>query len=206
MAEYRDLATPHPYSPTTYLPTPAASEKARDKLPANLSLESGFIIGGTSAGANFTFGIAHLVAQTYKAELLHPVTGILFLAGTICHEDARPKKYADRILSIDKVTSGPGLSKASIKYFAEQYGAPASDVRRSPLLFDSHAGLAQRAVIYVCGWDPKRDETLLVEEILRGEGVQTRKYIYPGLPHGFWGSCPDVEERVKDGRGICLRG
>ncbi|KAL2809935.1 Alpha/Beta hydrolase protein [Aspergillus granulosus] len=172
----------------------AASPKSQSTLPPNLSLNAGFIIGGTSAGANFTFGIAHLVAQTHQSELLHPVTGILFLAGTICHEDARPEKYADRILSIDEITSGPGLSKASIKYFAEKYGAPATDVRRSPLRFESHAGLAQRAVVYACGWDPRRDETLLVEEILRGEGVQTRKYIYPGLPHGFWGSCPDLEE------------
>ncbi|KAL2852869.1 Alpha/Beta hydrolase protein [Aspergillus pseudoustus] len=195
--EYR-LAPEHPF-PVGFMDCLdvvlwAASHKSQSTLPSNISLDSGFIIGGTSAGANFTFGIAHLVAQTHKSELLHHLTGILFLAGTICHEDARPAKYADRILSIDEVTSGPGLSKASIKYFADKYGAPPSDVRRSPLLFESHAGLAQRAVVYACGWDPRRDETLLVEEILRGEGVQTRKYIYPGLPHGFWGSCPDVEE------------
>jgi acetyl esterase/lipase len=76
----------------------------------------------------------------------------------------------------------------------EEYGAPATDVRRSPLLFESHAGLVQRAVVYACGWDPRRDETLLVEEILRAEGVATKKYIYPGLPHGFWGTCPGLEE------------
>ncbi|KAJ0419958.1 Alpha/Beta hydrolase protein [Aspergillus carlsbadensis] len=175
----------------------ASSPRSQSTLPTNLSLQSGFLIGGTSAGANFTFGIAHLVAQTHKSELLHPVTGILFLAGTICHEDARLEKYADRILSIDELTSGPGLSKKSIQYFAEKYRAPPTDVRRSPLLFESHSGLAQRAVVYACGWDPRRDETLLVEEILRAEGVATKKYIYPGLPHGFWGTCPDLEESKR---------
>ncbi|KAL5342597.1 Alpha/Beta hydrolase protein [Aspergillus crustosus] len=172
----------------------AVSPKAQTNLP-NLDLAAGFILGGTSAGANFTAGIVHLVAQEQdpNLKLSHRVTGILFLAGTTCHEDARPEKYRDRILSIDELTNAPGLTKKVINYFHEKYGAPATDPRRSPIRFESHADLALRAAFYVCGWDPRRDETLLFEEILRGEGVKTKKYIYPGLPHGFWTTCPDLD-------------
>lgn len=66
-------------------------------------------------------------------------------------------------------------------------------MRRSPLLHESHANLARRAAFYVCGWDPRRDEGLLLERLLDEGGAQTRKYVYPGLPHGFWTTCPDLE-------------
>ncbi|BCS29075.1 alpha/beta hydrolase [Aspergillus puulaauensis] len=172
----------------------AASPQAKDKLPSAIDLKSGFIIGGTSAGANFVAGIAHIIAQETdpRRKLSHRLTGILFLAGTICHEDARPEKYHDRILSIDEITESAGLTKEGIIYFAKKYGAPPADVRRSPLLFESHSDLALRAAVYVCGWDPRRDETLLFEQLLREEGVKTKNYIYPGLPHGFWTMCPDL--------------
>lgn len=83
-------------------------------------MNSGFIIGGTSAGANFVAGIAHIIAQETdpNLKLSHRLTGILFLAGTICHEDARPEKYRDRILSIDEITESAGLTKEGIIYFA----------------------------------------------------------------------------------------
>ncbi|KAL2833435.1 Alpha/Beta hydrolase protein [Aspergillus cavernicola] len=180
----------------------AASPNTQPTLHTDLS--KGFILGGTSAGANFTAGIAHLLVQdtatdpeTNSNELSHPtpvVTGILFLAGTICHEDARPPAYQDRLLSIDEITESAGLTKEVIRFLAEKYEAPPSDARRSPLLFESHAGLTLRAAVYACGWDPRRDETLLLEELLRGEGVQTKKFVYSGLPHGFWMTCPDLDE------------
>jgi acetyl esterase/lipase len=78
-------------------------------------LARGFVLGGTSAGANFTAGIAHLA----KLEGLSPrLTGIVFLAGSFCHPDARPEKYRDRILSVDEINDAPGLTRKSIAYFA----------------------------------------------------------------------------------------
>lgn len=73
------------------------------------------------------------------------------------------------------------------------YGAPPLDKRISPLLFESHANLAKRALFCICGWDPRRDEALLFEQILKTEGgLNTRLHVYPGLPHGFWSVCPDL--------------
>lgn len=141
-----------------------------------------------------------------------PLTGLLFLAGSFCHPDVRPAEYRNRILSVDEINDAPGLTRKSIDYFAgksreftppwlstnfyavlAKYGAPPEDKRLSPLLFDSHSGLAQKAVFYVCGWDPRRDEALLFEQLLKEERIETKLYVYPGLPHGFWTTCPDLE-------------
>lgn len=121
------------------------------------------------------------------------LTGLLFLAGSFCHPDVRPAVYRDRILSVDEINDAPGLTRKSIDYFAAKYGAPPEDKRLSPLLFESHAGLAKKAVFYICGWDPRRDEALLFEQLLKKEDVDTKKYVYSGLPHGFWTTCPDLD-------------
>lgn len=75
-----------------------------------------------------------------------------------------------------------------------QYDAPATDKRLSSLLFNSHANIAQKAYFAVCGWDPRRDEALLLEQLLKEEGLQTKSDVYPGLPHGFWTTCPTLPE------------
>ncbi|EEU45631.1 uncharacterized protein NECHADRAFT_40931 [Fusarium vanettenii 77-13-4] len=166
--------------------------KGQSKL--NTDLAKGFILGGTSAGANFTAGISHLA----RDEGLSPkITGVVFLAGSFCHPDVRPKKYLDRILSVDEINDAPGLTRKSIDYFSEKYGAPPEDKRLSPLLFDSHADIAKKAYFAICGWDPRRDEALLLDQILQEEGLSTKKHVYQGLPHGFWTTCPDLSVSKK---------
>ncbi|KAK5050503.1 hypothetical protein LTR84_003784 [Exophiala bonariae] len=182
----------------------ATLESSQAQLRINLT--KGFVLGGTSAGANFTAGISHLARD--KA-LSPPLSGLIFLAGSFCHPDARPEEYRDRILSVDEINDAPGLTRKSIDYFAAKYGAPPSDKRLSPLLFESHANLAKKALFSVCGWDPRRDEAILLEHILRSEGVDTRIKIHSGLPHGFWATCPELpvslaweQEFVRDIRWI----
>lgn len=166
----------------------ASSAEGQSQL--NVDLAKGFLLGGTSAGANFTNGIAHLVRDE---EMTPPLTGIALLAGNVCHPDARPEKCRDRILSIDEINDAPGLTRKSIDYFAAKYGGPASDKRVSPLLFESHNALANKAFFAICGWDPRRDESLLFEQLLSESGIETKKHVYPGLPHGFWTTCPTLE-------------
>lgn len=161
-------------------------------------------MGGTSAGANFTAGISHLLREE---KLSYRLTGLVFLAGSFCHPDARPEQYRDRILSIDELDNAQGLTRKSMNYFAgkvfelsdasthkftAQYGAPPFDKRLSPLLFDSHAGLANKAYFAICGWDPRRDEAILLSQLLQDAGTEIKTTIYPGLPHGFWTTCPDL--------------
>ncbi|KAH8681351.1 Alpha/Beta hydrolase protein [Xylariales sp. PMI_506] len=169
-----------------------ASTDGQAKL--GLDLSKGFILGGTSAGANFTAGISHLAVQ----EGLSPgITGVVFLAGSFCHPDARPEQYRDRILSVDEINDAPGLTRKSIDYFSAKYGAPPGDLRLSPLLFESHNSIAKRAYFAICGWDPRRDEALLFEKLLQESGLETRSQVYPGLPHGFWTTCPDMPVSQK---------
>ncbi|KAK2593440.1 hypothetical protein QQS21_008857 [Conoideocrella luteorostrata] len=164
-----------------------ASQAGQDRLETDLT--KGFVLGGTSAGANFTAGISHLAVQ---GKLSPPITGVVFLAGSFCHPDVRPKKYLARILSVDEINDAPGLTRKSIDYFAGKYGAPPEDKRLSPLLFESHAGIAKKAYFAICGWDPRRDEALLFRELLGEAGLATKMDVYAGLPHGFWTTCPDL--------------
>ncbi|KAK3718134.1 hypothetical protein LTR37_005249 [Vermiconidia calcicola] len=164
-----------------------ASEKAQHQLNTNLS--KGFLVGGTSAGANFTAGIAHYARD---AKLSPPITSLILIAGTVKDTDAMPEKYRDRILSMDEIDVAPGLSREGLEHFARLYGADPADKRRSPLLFDSTAGIAKKAVVGVCGWDPRRDEMLLFEKLLRDDGIPTRLRVYAGMPHGFWTVVPDL--------------
>lgn len=195
--------------------------RSESQAQLQVDLTKGFVLGGTSAGGNFTAGIAHLCRDQGLSPRL---TGLVFLASSFCHPEVRPAQYRDRILSIDEIYDAPGLTRKSIEYFAgmkiavtpwflsnthvndaEKYGAPFSDRRYSPLLFDSHADLAGKALFSVCGWDPRRDEAILLEQLLQAEGVSTRIKVHPGLPHGFWTTCPMLpvslrweEELVKN--------
>lgn len=60
------------------------------------------------------------------------------------------------------------------------------------MLFDTHSGIAKKAFFAVCGWDPRRDEALLFGKLLQESDVVVKLHVYPGLPHGFWTSCPDL--------------
>lgn len=98
-------------------PGQATTPSAQTRL--NVDLAKGFILGGTSAGANFTAGIAHKA----RIEGLTPrLTGVVFLAGSFCHPDTRPEKYLDRILSVDEINDAPGLTRKYIDYFAGKRG------------------------------------------------------------------------------------
>jgi acetyl esterase/lipase len=155
----------------------------------NVDLTKGFLMGGTSAGANFTGGITHFLRDE---GVVPKVTGVVILAGSFCHPDARTEEMKERILSVDEVTDAPGLTRKSIDYFGSKYRAPPEDKRLSPLLFASHAGVAEKAYFSICGWDPRRDEAIYLSQRLSEEGVESRADIFAGLPHGFWATYPTL--------------
>lgn len=166
-----------------------ASPEASSKLDLNLA--KGFLMGGTSAGANFTAGLAHRYRAKYMANK-PKITGLVFWAGSWCHPDVRPAHLKHLILSVDEIDDAPGLTKSSIEYFWKKYGAPKDDRRYSPLLEESWQGVANKAYFAICGWDPRRDEAVVYGDILRGDGLDVRHKIYSGLPHGFWTTCPEL--------------
>lgn len=166
----------------------------------SLDLGKGFLVGGTSAGANFTAGLAHRY-RDQKLATKTKISGLVFLAGSWCHPDVRPPHLKPYILSVDDIDDAPGLTKSSIEYFWKKYGAPKDDRRYSPLLEEQWSGAAEKAYFAICGWDPRRDEAIAFVKILRGNGLDVKDKIYQGLPHGFWTTCPDLpvsEEWERD--------
>ncbi|KAF1846183.1 alpha/beta-hydrolase [Cucurbitaria berberidis CBS 394.84] len=195
--EYR-LAPEHPF--------PVGFEDCWDVLqhittsPAisnlDLDLESGFLVGGTSAGANFTAGLAHRYhVQAVKGK--PKITDLVFWAGSWCHPDVRPEHLRPSILSVDEIDDAPGLTKSSIEYFWKKYGAPKDDKRYSPLLEEEWKGVASKAYFAICGWDPRRDEAIVFADILRNAGLDVKDQVYQGLPHGFWTTCPELPVSVE---------
>lgn len=59
-------------------------------------------------------------------------------------------------------------------------------MKLSQLLYLFYDSLAQRAYFQICGWEERRDEALLYDELLKEKGIETKKDVYPGLPQGRW--------------------
>ncbi|CAO2649792.1 Nn.00g010840.m01.CDS01 [Neocucurbitaria sp. VM-36] len=190
--EYR-LAPEHPFPVgfedcwdiLEYTTTPSAASKL------SLDLKKGLLLGGTSAGANFTAGLAHRYCARYF-DGSPKITGLVFWAGSWCHPDVRPPHLRPHILSVDEIDDAPGLTKSSIEYFWKKYGAPKDDRRYSPLLEEDWGEVASKAYLAICGWDPRRDEAIVFADVLRKAGLDVKERIYSGLPHGFWTTCPDL--------------
>ncbi|KAH5125483.1 hypothetical protein HBH71_007400 [Parastagonospora nodorum] len=170
----------------------ASTKEAEVQL--NFDLKKGFLVGGTSAGANFTAGLAHRYHHSPPSPSSAPITGLAFWAGSWCHTDVRPAHLKPYIFSVDEIDDAPGLTKSSIDYFWKKYGAPKDDVRYSPLLHEEAEwkGVANKVYFAICGWDPRRDEAILFADMLRKQGLDVKNKVYSGLPHGFWTTCPEL--------------
>ncbi|RPB16701.1 hypothetical protein P167DRAFT_532246 [Morchella conica CCBAS932] len=154
-----------------------------DKLNADLT--KGFIIGGTSAGANMSSIVAHLARDE---NLTPPLTGQLLSQGNFFsrgHLDFIPEElraeYTSDIDNKDAVI----ISAKSMEYIFNTVKPDPTSPLFSPVLFKSHKGLP-KAFFEVAGGDPLRDDGLIYAKILQASGVETRMKIFPGLPHTFY--------------------
>ncbi|KAJ8082242.1 hypothetical protein AAF712_001780 [Marasmius tenuissimus] len=164
-----------------------------DLLSADFT--KGFLVGGSSAGANLAAVLAQL-AQGDPAFKTTPITGQLLQIPALVHPDAYPEQDRPFLLSLEQNKDGLVLSKDMILAFYAWYKPDPFDPKASPLLYPDRRGLPP-AFFQVCGGDPLRDEAFLYDKRLREAGVPTKVEVYPGVPHGFLGVSREIPVAKK---------
>ncbi|MDI9336484.1 MAG: alpha/beta hydrolase [Gammaproteobacteria bacterium] len=132
-------------------------------------------VGGDSAGGNLSAALclgllAQNIPQPALQLLIYPATHMNFI--TPSHQ-----------------TNGQGylLTREALEWFRAHYLSQDSDkkdFRASPLLADSHKGLA-KAFVLTAGFDPLRDEGLQYADKLSASGVPTEYVCFERQVHGF---------------------
>lgn len=159
-------------------------------------LRKGFIIGGLSAGGNFTCSVTQRARE--DPGLQGKITGqVLQIPGTISHAKEFLEKFKDKLKSYEQCKDDPILNRTNIGLFmgAYQPGDPSHPLV-SPLLAKSFSGLPP-AYVQIAGADPLRDEGLLYAQMMQESGVPTKVDVYPGVPHGFSIYYPTIGASVK---------
>jgi len=174
------------------------------------SLDKGFVVGGSSAGANLAAAVAHRSLKDPFFEQ-RKLTGHILQIPALVHPAAYPPDYTSELLSYEQNKNAPTLGKDLMDFYYECLKGPPADPDVSPLLAD-HTGLPP-AYLQVCGLDPMRDEGLLYERLLRELGIPTKldmrvtpfsvtkhwvnQFRYPGVPHGFKIMFPGIKAAKK---------
>ncbi|KAF2661902.1 alpha/beta-hydrolase [Lophiostoma macrostomum CBS 122681] len=155
---------------------------AQNPSTLGVNLAQGFIVGGTSAGANLAAIASHEATDT---AISPPVTGQFLAFANLLHYDAVPEKYKPHFNSWEEFKDAMFLDQRGMKWFYEQYKIDPQSHLGSPLLWPSGHKSQPPTYFQAAGMDPARDETLIYEYILREEsGVLTKLDVYGGLPHG----------------------
>jgi acetyl esterase/lipase len=145
----------------------------------------GLVLFGDSNGADMAMAIAHLHAQENPQE--PPITGLYLASPVAMVEEIVPEKYKEHFLSMEHNSDAPGLTAESIKFLLSVYKPDITSPLAFPILFPDHSKLP-KTYVQVCGMDPLRDGGMILEQVLKDSGVQTKLDVYPGLPHCFWGA------------------
>lgn len=157
---------------------------------------AGFVVGGTSAGGNISAVLAH-VARDEK--LSPPLTGQYLAIPAVLPSERVPEKYKPYFLSYEQNRNAPVLPVAAIDMFMSGYQPDDDDgVWYAPFNHPKGHKDLPAALFQIDGMDPLRDEGIIYERVLREEnGVKTKKYLYPGQPHGHWSFFPFLEASEK---------
>ncbi|RSL51462.1 hypothetical protein CEP54_011434 [Fusarium duplospermum] len=137
---------------------------------------TGFIIGGSSAGANVTSVLAHLAAPSYWS---------MALMWTNRTDPVLPPQLdgpSDKTAGFISTMLKADVYSPLFSPFAEEWYPGAEDKRRPPRTFFQVAGL-----------DPLRDHALVYQKVLEDEWhVPTRLNLYERHGHMFWTNWPQI--------------
>lgn len=176
-----------------------------------VDLNQGFVIGGISAGASMSLVYAHMA----RDEKLEPrITGVWSACGSArLREGERLEEvYRERLLSRtqEDCVRNPVLSPEMQKLMRECVRADETSYMFNALVWKGGEGEGRggyghyafpKVYQQLCGRDVSRDEGLILDDMLKREGVKTRLDLYKGLPHCFWIALqfvPEYKRWVKD--------
>ncbi|KAI0030939.1 Alpha/Beta hydrolase protein [Vararia minispora EC-137] len=164
--------------------------------PSLLSTDvrKGLIVMGTSAGAQLAT-VTALRARDDGFFAEARLTGQILQIPMTCHPDAYPEKYSDQLLSLQQNANAPKLTAREVRFAWKLLKGPPSDLYTSPLLAPLHR--LPPTFLQVTGLDPLRDDGLVYERLLREAGVKTMLQIYPGVPHTFEITYPEIAAAKK---------
>jgi acetyl esterase/lipase len=154
---------------------------------------AGFIVGGTSAGAH----LATIVAHRARDEGLTPsLTGQFLAVPLVCSDDTIPKAYTQQNTSWEQNRDAPVLSVKAIELMMSAYKPDVEDGKNFSIInHPGGHGQLPRTVVVADGLDPLRDQAIIYEKILREEfDVETKLYLYSGVPHDHWSFFPSLEK------------
>ncbi|KAJ2907016.1 hypothetical protein MKZ38_008584 [Zalerion maritima] len=156
---------------------------ARNYQDLGLDPETGFVVAGESVGADFALVASHLYIQE---GCIPAITGIYASAPWGVSKETVPEQYKDRFFSFEQCAKVPGpLDIECYEYSVDYYKPDPKSPLAYPVAFPDHSYLP-RTYFQVCGLDLTRDCGLILEQVLKDAGVETKLDIYPGLTHQVW--------------------
>lgn len=161
----------------------------KNALSVQADLSKGFIVGGNSNGGTLAIVLAHL-ARDRKLE--PRLTGVYSSCSFPRLAEGMPlhEKHSSRIYSLtqDEIINEK-LGNVLMDTLGEaMYGADKSSELYAPLVWPGEASHRNLPRVYsqVCGREASRDLALVLDDLLKEDGVPTRLNVYKGLPHCFW--------------------
>lgn len=162
-------------------------------------LSTGFIVGGTSAGASLTA----VVAQKWVTQAVSPsMTGVWLNMPHVLEKEYVPEHYKELWFSREQNADAIIYNKAAMEFVESAYEPDINSPEYSPFNAETpHQGLPP-IYLQVNGNDPVRDDGLIYEKVLRDHGAQTLINVYPGIPHKYDDVFPQLDSSRKQRRDI----
>lgn len=174
-----------------WLATPANAAA----LGADISTD-GLLVGGISAGAN----LAAVTAQRYlseRDERAPRLAGVVLVVPSVLEAGLVPAAQRELWFSREQNAGALIINAKALEYVRRSYAPDVRSAQYSPFNAETpHVGMPP-VYVQVCGQDPLRDDGLVYERVLRGEGVRTRLDAYAGVPHGHMFVFPQLEASLR---------